>query len=88
MNLLLIFTILFGTYMVLFLLYLNFKFTYNSDLQGVEDKFLGRAVPFVVFVQNKQLYEDAAADGLDFNEESSCHDKLRERASSHEQIYQ
>ena len=54
--LILTFTSIFDTYLLVFLLYLNYNFAKNKTSSSIKDPVLGKDVPFVVFIKNKKLH--------------------------------
>ncbi len=71
--------------MLLFLLYLDYEFAKNKTSTSIRDPLLGKDVPFLVFIKNKKLHQEALLllEGRD--EAELC--ELIERAEEQEKLY-
>ena len=81
------FSVIFFAYMILFLLYLNYKFAKNKTSLSIEDPLLSRAVSFIVFIKNKQLHKESLLLLEGREEEEPFHHGLIDRAEENAKLY-
>ena len=60
--------IVFASYIMYFLIYLNMKFAYKEGRSEVRDQVLDRKVSSFVFIMNSRLVKEAMQDKLELSE--------------------